>query len=118
MTIINESRKNYQDILKEIFNERQLVKISFMTKITPKLAVKKDIPNIEDKIIEDLKLRLLKDVKISIPYIVRKYKVTPEHARELIIRVSTHECCEWDFQLIDYFSPEFECCCQCFRDDI
>lgn len=117
MSLTSECKKSYLDILQEIFNEREYVKINIMTKKTPKLAVKENIPIHEERIIEDLKLRLLKGVKMSVAYIVRKYKMTPERARELIVSVSVHECCEWDGMIINYFDPEFECCCGCFREE-
>ena len=117
MSLSNECRKSYLEILQEIFNNRQVFKINIMTKQPPKLAVKESLPTNEERILEDIKLRLLKRVKISMTYIIRKYKVTPEKARELIITASTHECCEWDGMMIDYYSPEFHCCCDCFSEE-
>jgi len=117
MSVIEQSRKTYEEILKEFFNEREVVKINVMTKKPSKLAVKENISIQEERVLDDIKLRLLKNVKISVSYIVRKYKLTPEKARELIINASTHECCEWDGMVIDYFSPEFGCCCNCFREE-
>ena len=56
---------------------------------------------------------LLKTGKISVPYIMRKLKYTPEEVRAKIIEATKHECCEWDGMEIHFFSPEF-LSCKCF----
>lgn len=80
-----------------------------------KLALKEKFDKKDENLKKLILDQLLISNKISSAWLVRKAKCTFDHAREMIISVTTHSCYEWDGMEINALDLEFQTCCLCFR---
>ena len=75
-----------------------------------KLALNEKLCISEEKLDEILRDAVLKGPTLGTVHVMEKLKCDHLLAADLIVRYSTHECCEWNMKKINAFSVEFVAC--------